>query len=159
EEEEARLEQRRSNLKEQEEQLAAHLEERQRQVQLWADFTKNEREALHKEKIEQDKQLAKLEKELWEAKEEVARQEQDVAKSRVRIDKVYQRLRQRWQRQWASEREKHQKLVADLDTDRSALQGRERIQQEREAAFKDEVVQNNTERELAQRQLRDERET
>src|SRR5205807_8833200 len=69
EEEEARLQQRRSDLQQQEEQLAAHLAEKQRQVQLWSEYTKAEREALRKEKIEQEKRLVKEDQDLLHVKE------------------------------------------------------------------------------------------
>ncbi|HZZ82119.1 MAG TPA: FHA domain-containing protein [Gemmataceae bacterium] len=159
EEEEARLEQSRSNLREEELQVAARLEEKQQQVQLLADFTRAERDAMRKEKAEQDTHLAKLEQELWQAKEEVAKQQQDVAKARLRIDKIYQRLRQRWQRQWAGQRQKQQEMAAELAAEQIAFKEREQVQQQHEVAFADEVIRANTERELAQRRLREDRES
>jgi pSer/pThr/pTyr-binding forkhead associated (FHA) protein len=155
EEEEMRLQQRKSELQQQEEQLAAHLDEKQRQVQLWADYTKAEREALRKEKAEQEKHLAKLEKELWQAKEEMTKERQEVTQARQRIDKVYQRLRTRWQRQWAGEREKHQQVAGELATERAAIQDRERALHVREAVIAQEIVRASSERELALCRLRD----
>lgn len=155
EEEEMRLQQRKSDLQQQEEQLAAHLDEKQRQVQLWADYTKDERETLRKEKAEQEKHLAGLEKEIWHAREEAAKQKVEVTQARTRIEKIYQRLRQRWQRQWAGERAKHQRLAAELAVQRESLQEREHRLHEREAAFAQDLVRIKGERELDRRSLRE----
>jgi hypothetical protein len=158
EEEELRLQQRRGDLQQQEEQLAAHLSEKQRQVQHWADHTKAEREALRKEKADQDKQFAKLEKELWQAREELTNERQQLTQARARIDKVYQRLRQRWQRQWAGERQKHQRLADELAAQRETLEQREHDLQKREAAFAEETSRIAAEHALGVGSLREGRE-
>jgi pSer/pThr/pTyr-binding forkhead associated (FHA) protein len=157
EEEEARLQQRRSDLEQQEEQLAAHLAEKQRQVQLWSEYTKAERETLRKEKIDQDKHLDKLEQELAQAKHALAKDHEKLTLERQRINKVYQRLRQRWQRQWSAEQEKYQKIAKQLQADALAVEERDRALDAREASLKQDVLRFNTERELGTRQLHEDR--
>lgn len=159
EEEEMRLQQRRAELQQQEEQLAAHLSEKQRQVQLWADYTKSERDAVRREKIEQEKQFAKLEKELGQARDEIVKERQQVGQARLRIEKIYQRLRLRWQRQWASERDKYNRQFGTLVDHRDSLEARERDLRDREAAFSQEVVRASGEHELQVRTLQEQRET
>ena len=159
EEEETRLEQRRHDLQQQEEQLAAHLAEKQRQVQLWSEYTKTERETLRKEKIEHEKHLTTLEQGLLEAKATLAQDQQTVTHERQRINKIFLRLRQRWQRQWAAEKEKHQNHGKTLDAATQALEEKQAALRAREAAFGEEVRRFNTERELSTRRLRTERES
>ncbi len=155
EEEEARLQQRRTDLQQQEEQLATHLGEKQRQVQLWADYAKAERETLRREKADQDKQFVKLEKELWQAREDLIKERQQVAEARARIDKLYQRLRVRWQRQWAGERQKHQHRAEELAAQNETFEQRERALREREGRFTADASRINAEHELAVRSLRE----
>jgi len=157
EEEEARLHQRRNDLQQQEEQLAAHLAEKQRQVQLWSEYTKAERETLRKEKIDQDKRVARREQEFHHAKEELAKDHQKVTVERQRINQIYQRLRQRWQRQWAAEKEKYQKHGKALQAEALRLEKHESELSAREAALRDEALQLNTRRELETRQLQEDR--
>ena len=157
EEEEGRLHQRRSDLQRQEEQLAAHLAEKQRQVQLWSEYTKAERETMRKEKIEQEKRISQREQELHHAKEDVSKDHQKLTLERQRINKVYQRLRQRWQRQWAAEKEKYQKHAKALQAEAQRLEEGQSELAAREAAFKHVVLQINTQRELDTRQLQETR--
>jgi pSer/pThr/pTyr-binding forkhead associated (FHA) protein len=153
EEEEAHLQQRSSELQKQEEQLAAHLAEKQRQVQLWSEYTKAERENLRKEKIEQEKRMDALEQEMLQAKQDVNNDHQKLTQERQRVNKVYQRLRQRWQHQWAAEKEKHLKEGKRLLAEAIVLQERDQALSVREAALTQETLRFNTERELGVRQL------
>jgi hypothetical protein len=150
EDEEVRLQQRRSDLQEQEEQLAAHLAEKQRQAELWSEQAKAERETLRKEKFEQEKRLARIEQELSYAKQETADEHQKVIAERQRIDRVFQRLRQRWQKHWSAEKEKHQKHAKKLEGESQRLE-------DAQAVHKQRVAQFNAERERALRELQENR--
>src|SRR5262249_36774599 len=105
-EDEARLHERRQKLQQQEEQLAGHLAEKQRQIQLWSDYTKAERESLRKQKVEHEQLVARTEQEMAQAKQTLEADQKKVAAEKTRIDNVYQRLRQRWHKQWGGEKEK-----------------------------------------------------
>src|SRR6185503_11525738 len=98
-------------LRQQEEQLASHLAEKQRQIQLWSDYTKVERDNLRQERQEHERNLAAAQDELQRAQQAVAQDQERLTLERQHIHKVYQRLRQRWQRQWAEQKEKYQKLA------------------------------------------------
>lgn len=153
EEEESRLVQRQSDMMQQEEQLATHLAEKQRQVQMWSEHTKQEREALRKQKTEQQKFLSQLEQELNESKEHLGEEQQQLIQERHRINKIYQRLRQRWQRQWTAEKEKYQDLAEKLEADTQSLEARQNQLREQEAVLAQEVARFQAERDQTARQL------
>lgn len=152
-EQEERLDQRQQNLREQEAQLAAHLAEKQKQVQLWSDYTRSERDAMRKEKITHEKHLEKLENELADARAETAKEHERLVKERQRVERVYQRLRQRWQKQWAAEREKHQKRALAVQAEREVVDEQQKRLEVQVTAFNDELVRFNTERELSRREI------
>jgi hypothetical protein len=158
-EEEARLQKRKGDLQQQEEQLAAHLADKQRQVQLWSDFTKAERETLRKEKLEQDQRIAALEEELQQARENLARDHQQLTEERQHIARIYQRLRHRWQKQWAAEKEKYRLLNESLAAEREANTLKTEELSNREGALSAGIVRFNAERELALRRLKEERDS
>ncbi len=155
EEEEIRLQKRRADLQEQEEQLAAHLAEKQRQVQLWSEYTQVERETLRKEKHTHEKHCAKLEAELLQAKAVVASDQQKLIQERQRVNQVYQRLKQRWRKQWAAEREKYQKQARKLQADIERFKERQELVSVQQEAVEREVIRFNTDRELSTRQLQE----
>jgi pSer/pThr/pTyr-binding forkhead associated (FHA) protein len=155
EEEETRLAQRRSDLQQQEEQLAARLAEKQRQVQLWSEYTHAEREALRKEKIDQETLRAKLDQELLQAKQELSADHDKLAQERQRINNVYQRLRQRWQRQWSAEKEKYRNQALKLQADAMTLHERQNALLAKEASLKQDILHFNAQRELGARQLQE----
>jgi pSer/pThr/pTyr-binding forkhead associated (FHA) protein len=157
EEEEARLLQRRSELQQQEEQLAAHLADKQRQVQLWSEYTQTERETLRKEKIDQEKRMAKLEEEILKAQQALSKDHEQLAQERQRITQVHQRLRQRWQKQWAAEKEKYQQQGKKLQAEALTLEERQHSLRAQEASLTQDVLRFNTERELGIRQLQENR--
>lgn len=159
EEEEARLQKRKGNLQQQEEQLAAHLAEKQRQVQLWSEYTKAERETLRKEKLEHEKKMAKIEGELLHTQQELAQDHEKLTLERQHINRVYQRLRQRWQRQWSAEKEKYRKQADQLQAESTILEQNQNTLREREAALAQNSLAFNTNRELNVRQLQDGRNT
>ena len=158
-EEEARLQHRRHDLEQQEEQLAAHLAEKQRQVQIWSDYTAAECATLHKEKVEHEKQIAKQNQEMVQARQDLIDEHQKNLQERQRIDKVYQRLRKRWQRHGAAQREKHHRQGLKLQAEAQTLQERHATLAAQETAHAQDLLCFNAERELATRQVRDTHET
>ncbi len=155
EEQEARLEQRKGDLVQQEDQLAAHLAEKQNQIQVWSAYAKSEREALRTEKLEHKRQLAKLERELGVSKQSLLEEQRKLAHDRQRIQKLHQRLRARWHRQWAQEKERHHKQTGVLQADIAALQERHAALRTQESSLFEQITKFNTERELGMRLLRD----
>lgn len=159
EEEESRLEKRTAALHQQEEQLAAHLAEKQRQVQLWSDYTKAERESLRKEKLEHEKKMAEAQAELTQAQEDLERSKQKLDHEKQHINKVYQRLRTRWQKQWGTQREKYARLAEQMEAKAKAFADDREDLRDREASLAKEVIAFNTHRELSVREIQDGRDT
>ncbi|MSQ96525.1 MAG: FHA domain-containing protein [Gemmataceae bacterium] len=155
EEDELRLLKHRADLQEQEEQLATHLAEKQRQVQLWSEYTQAERETLQKEKLDHDRHFAKLEAECLHAKAELSNQQEKLTQEHQRINRIYQRLRLRWRTQWAAERAKYEKHGRRLKSDVAAFKETQELARVEASAWWREVVQFNTERELGTRQLQE----
>ena len=157
EEEENRLEKRRIALGQQEEQLAAHLAEKQRQVQQWSEYTKTERDNLRKERIEHEKKMSRIETELVRGQQELEKELQKASLERQHINKVYQRLRQRWQRQWTGQKEKYRRFAEQFELQAKTLAESQSELREREAALARSMVAFNTDRELTTRQLQESR--
>ena len=155
EDEEGRLVQRQSDLQIQEDQLARHFEEKQRQVQMWTEHTKAERESLRKQKAEQQKILSRWEQELNEAKEHLGQEQQQLIQEKQRIGKVYQRLRHRWYQQWTTVKEKYQGQFARLEADAGALAQRQTLLSEQETSLAQEMTRFKAEREEATQQLQE----
>ncbi len=155
EEQEDRLEQRKGDLLQQEEQLAAHLAEKQNQIQVWSEYAKSEREALRREKLEHKRELAKLEQEIGVSKQGLLDEQQKLAQDRRRIQKLHQRLRERWHRQWNHEKEKYQKQAREIQADIEVLEERQAALRSQEASLSEQITKFNTERELGMRLLRD----
>jgi pSer/pThr/pTyr-binding forkhead associated (FHA) protein len=156
-EEEIRLQNRRSDLQRQEEQLATHLAEKQQEAQRWCDYTQAEREALQKEKLDQDRRLAEIEAELQAAKDECRQEREKLTQERRRIATVYARLRGRWKSQWAAERAKHHELVAELRAERNELEERHGLLRVRETVLEQEIARFNAACDKAMGQLHDAR--
>jgi pSer/pThr/pTyr-binding forkhead associated (FHA) protein len=155
EEDESRLLQQRNDLQQQEQQLAAHLAEKQKKMQSWSEHIKAEREGLRRQKVEQQKILTRWESELSEVKENQGEEQERLIVERQRINKVYERLRQRWQRQWSAEKQKYQQTDAQLRTEAKALEARQQSLREQETILARESLRFNTERELSSRQLQE----
>ena len=152
-EEEARLRERRQALQQQEEQLAAHLAEKQRQIQLWSDYTKSERDTLRKQKADHEKQVAEVEQELTRTRQQLHQQQQKVAEEKQRIDKVYQRLRQRWHKQWGAEKEKVHSEGQRLQTKAEAIEEAHRQLEVKAAILREEIARFKSEREAGLHEL------
>lgn len=155
--EEARLQKRKADLEQQEEQLAAHLAAKQRQIEIGNEQLDEEREALRITKLEHQVAAEKADAELTQTRESLAKDHRHLTVERQRVNTVYQRLRQRWQKHWGIEREKYQRLTQEVLVERRDLQHKLALWREREASFGQNVLHFNTERELTVRQLHDER--
>jgi hypothetical protein len=128
-------------MQQQEEQLAARLAEKQRQVQLWSEYTHVERQALRKEKTDQETLCAKHDQELLQAKQELSADHEKLARKRQRINDIYQRLRRRWQRHWSAEKEKHRQQTLQLQSDAMALDERQDALFAKEASLRQDERQ------------------
>jgi hypothetical protein len=153
EDEEVRLQKKRSDMLRQEEQLAAHLADKQRQVQCISEQTNAEREAYQQERLDHERRLAQTEEELKAAKVACHAEHEKLTQERRRVGAVYERLRMRWKSQWGAERAKQRTHEAELRADRQAIEERHALLRQREAALADDAARFHAERERVIREL------
>ena len=147
EEEEIRLQKRIADREQQEEQLAAHLAAKQQQLEEWSERTCAEQEALQAEKIEHEKTVAAVNDDLALEQGAIARiikvdertttREQDVHATSPALAKAL-----------GTRKGKASTRTDKLEADRRTLQQKHDAFLEREAAFNQELMHFNTEREL-----------
>jgi hypothetical protein len=157
-EEEGRLQQRRLALEQQEKQLAAHLEDRRRQLLQLQDEIRQARGELDQQRRCHEEQAIAAAAAL--ARERAALEEgrRQASAERGRLVDLRRRLKQRWHRHWMAERRaQRQREDALAGQGRGLDKQGERLQQEK-AALAQERLRCNGEWELARRQLQDERE-
>lgn len=114
EEESLRLEQRQNAFEKQEEQVAAHLEEKRRRLIGLTEEAKAEREALDKDRAAYETYVASIKGDLTEAQRELMEGQRKVEKERTRLSDFNQRLKARWHRFWLAERGKFRGRQAEL---------------------------------------------
>ncbi len=158
-EEEARLREGQQNLHQQEEQLAAHLAEKQRQIQLWSDYTKTERESLRKQKSEHERHVLQVDQGLVQTRQELDKAKETVAEERKRIEAVYQRLRQRWHKQWGAEKEKYLAEAERQQALMEAIAAARRELEVRAKTLREEITRFRGERDQRHQDLETGRET
>jgi pSer/pThr/pTyr-binding forkhead associated (FHA) protein len=148
-EQETRLEQRGAALARQEEQLAAHLEQRQHDLDEQERRLQTARADFQRERDAQAAALAAQQSELAEARSAIDREHDRAVKERQRLVALRRRLRQRWKRHWRQ----HEADLARREAELAA--GLQRLERERArvTAFHERV---NGERELGRRQVREE---
>jgi pSer/pThr/pTyr-binding forkhead associated (FHA) protein len=156
-EEETRMRERRQALQQQEEQLSAHLAEKQRQMQLWSESNRAEREALRREKLEHEKSMEKLEQELIQARHNAQADQEKATHERQRVNKVYQRLRVRWQKHWGAEKVKQEELARKLKVQAAAVADLQQELDAKEASLAQEILRFNKERDAGRRELGEDR--
>src|SRR4051794_13586670 len=100
-EEEDRLQQRRAGLEQQEGQLAAHLEERRRQLGQLREQARAARAALQRERAFYHETVPRSRQDLTQAKKEVVEAQELAQAERQRLIALRRRLKQRWHRHWA----------------------------------------------------------
>jgi type III secretion system (T3SS) inner membrane Yop/YscD-like protein len=155
--EETRLHKRKADLEQQEEQLAAHLAAKQQQIETDAQKLEEEREALRVARLEQQARAEKADTELALSKDSLARDHHHVTLERQRVNRIYHRLRQRWQKHWSAEKEKLRRLTSEVAAERKELQQIQAAARERESVLSHESLRFKAERELCMRQIYDER--
>jgi hypothetical protein len=147
-EQEARLAQRRSALRQQEEQLA---QSNQRSLA--------ERTALEADRADFQAHVAKVTAELGEHQKEMRQARQTLLAERQRLERVAQKLRQRWREQFA-DRKQRLKRQEELLGERTQTLDQARLDLRRQhAELGEELVRFNSQRELESRMLQDGLET
>jgi colicin import membrane protein len=152
-EEEARLHQRRAALEQQEKQLAAHLEEKRRQLLQFHEQTRLERNALHEQRKAHEKLLGSAATDLARERQELAARRQQTREERQRLVYLRRRLVQRWHRHWTAERQAQKRREEELAGRRRAHE-KQAEQLHRDKADQTQArLHFNGERELGRRQL------
>jgi chromosome segregation ATPase len=157
-EEEVRLHQRRVALAQQEQQLATHLEEKRQRLVALRDEAREARAVLQKERAAYEQRVAEILRSQVQARREISASQRQAQEERTRLIKLRRRLKRRWHRQWAGEREAMRRREAAVEQERQRLAKEwERLRQEK-ARFNATRLRLNGEIELNRRQLQTERE-
>jgi chromosome segregation ATPase len=152
-EEECRLSQRRLALEQQEAQLSAHLEEKRRQLLELHSQVQQARGELHAEQKLYQQQVTERTHQLEVARHEVSADQQQLQIQRRRLLRVRTKLKHRWHRQWAAEREAMRRREHRLEMERRRLEDdRSRLQRDRDALDQFRLRVNG-ENELNRREL------
>jgi pSer/pThr/pTyr-binding forkhead associated (FHA) protein len=134
-EEEAKLMQRRAALEKQEEQLAAHLEEKRLKLLHLSERAQAERAALEKDRTAYEQRIEKVAGDMTEAQREMLDGQQKTAAERKRLAELHRRIRQRWHRFWFAERQKCDRWEEELAGTARALELREQALTEKRLRF------------------------
>ncbi len=150
--EELRLNERRQTIDQQESQLASLLDEKRRRLAALRDEVQQSREASQRDQATQQKHLAEMTQQLKVECAELADGWEHVGSERRRLLRLRDRLRRRWHRNWAKEREKLRRQEAALHHESQQIQ-----QQKQELAFQQASIEQvrlecNAEAELARRE-------
>lgn len=152
-EEEAKLAQRRTDLQQQEVQLAARLEEQRLGVQLLAERTRSERDAWQRDKAEFERYFEQRQRELGQLQEATTREGEKARAQRERLARLFQRMRLRWKTRWEVEQRRVEQLDAKLRHEAAALERRRVELDRRQETIERTLRALNTERELGSRRL------
>jgi hypothetical protein len=152
-EEELRLQQQRAALAQQEAQLSAHLDEKRRRLATLRHEVQEAHKALKSERASYQNQIAATTRELEIARAEIADGSRSLHADRRRLLRLRQRLKQRWHRHWAAERQIVRQREDELKKQaRLLVQEKDRLQEDK-ADFDCSRLRCNGELELARRQL------
>jgi hypothetical protein len=154
-EEEAKLVERRAALAKQEEQLAAHLEEKRLKLLHVSERNRSERAALEMERLAHEKHVAKVASETSSVQRELLNDQKKVAEERRRLAALQRRLRQRWHRFRLAERHKYDRRQEEMTATAQALAEQATQLQHREQALTDKRLRFHALYELGRRRLRD----
>lgn len=152
-EEETRFRERCTAFQQQEAQISAHLEERQRQLLLLQEQTRQARAELHADRLRHEAQVADAARALAAARNDLADNQRQVHAERRRLTDLWHRLKRRWHRHWAAERASFRKCDANLGRQRNEL---DRVAEELEAgkaALTQAWLRFNADVEIGRRQL------
>jgi hypothetical protein len=155
-EEEARLRQQRASLRKEKEQVAAHLDERRRNLLDMQEQVRQDRTALQVEceaaRKEHQQQRTSLEQE----REALSQRRKQAERERLRCIELRKRLKRRWRRHWGVQEQ------AQAAREKMLASGWEKLHQETDALQRDRAalvqaqLRFNGEAELGRRQLQDE---
>jgi hypothetical protein len=153
-EEEARLAQRRTALERQEEQLAAHLEERRRRLVASQEQNRQEREALQAERAAAAQELAETRRRLGEALADAAAADKQARAERVRLVELRRRMRCRWRRHWRAHENELHRRAGEVVSGQNRLQKEANALRREREALAEARKHFNGEVELGKRALR-----
>jgi hypothetical protein len=154
-EEEFRLEQCRTDLRQQEVQLAAHLEEKRRQLEQESDEILAERERWLREKADTARRQDNEADELTQARDDLARGQQQLLDERERLSRMFQRLRQRWQKRRSADKMKAEQEASRLRQEGAALAQKLAEAERREEILARDMDHLQAERAAGNRQVRE----
>ncbi len=152
-EEEARLQQQRGALEQQQEQLATHLEEKQRRLTQLTECTQVERQALESDRATCEKHLEQATGALQQGQRQLAQSQQKLLTKRRRLAELHQRLRQRWQSHWAAQGQKIKAVEQELARQTGTLEKTAQRLGEQEKALADKQAQLHREAATARSQV------
>jgi pSer/pThr/pTyr-binding forkhead associated (FHA) protein len=155
EEEAVRLEQRQHAFARQEEQVAAHLEEKNRRLVGLTEEARAERDALDRDRAAYESYVASIKGDLTEAQRELMEGQRQAEKERARLADLRQRLKARWHRFWLAERKKHRAKQAELSEAIKRFGLNVEAHQEEEEALAAKRLRFNTLYELGRGALRE----
>lgn len=151
--EEGRLQKRLQALEQQEEQLSRHLEEKRKKLIQLNESAQSERTGLNSDRQAYEKYVKQVSTDLTQAQRELVDKQQQLQTERRRLSSLHQRLKQRWQRVWKAEKQKHLLREEELANEEANLaRESERLDKEREAAQQERLASNGH-YELGRRQL------
>src|SRR5262245_26533090 len=150
---EARLDQRRVTLEQQENQLAAHLEERRRKLLQTAELAQSARAALDKERETFERQAEKSRAEIEQARRELQQGQREVLAGRAKLADLAGRMKKRWHRNWEAERQAMRRREEAVAEDRRRLERDAEKLEVRRAEIDREGLRCNGEVELGRRQI------
>jgi pSer/pThr/pTyr-binding forkhead associated (FHA) protein len=153
-EEEIKIRQRQTALQQQEQQLAAYLEEKHRRLVQLREQTQSAQQALRHERAVYEERVGKVMREVAQARQEAQDTQRRAERERRRLIGLQRYLKQRWHRHWMAERRALRRREDDIAAGYRKLErDKERLQQEK-AAQVQARLRFNGERELGRRQLR-----
>jgi hypothetical protein len=147
-EEEARLHQRRLALEQQEKQLAAHLEDKRRNLLRLRDEARQARQELQQEQQSHAQHVGSVQTELDRGRQELEESRRHGEAERRRFIRLRRRLQRRWHRHWVAQHQVQAQREAEVARLRKAVE-------EQQAALVQAQLRVNGERELGRRQLAD----
>jgi chromosome segregation ATPase len=155
-EEELRLQQRSSALEQQERQLAEHLEDKRQRLLALRDEARQADAGLRREREDYEKRVAQVLAHLEQSRRDINDNYHQLKSERQRLVSLRLRLKRRWHRHWAGERQAMRKRETELAGQYRTLEKqRERLQQEK-TALAQAQLRFNGDSELTRRQLQSE---
>ena len=154
-EEEANLQHRKASLERQEEQLASHLEEKRRKLQILNDRAQAERQSLQQDRLAYEQHIEKITSDLSAAQREVLQNQEQFLAERRRLAELYRRLRGRLHEQLYAQKQKVKQREDDLITRAKALEQENLRMDQREQKIEAMRLEFNADYTTGRNQLKD----